>query len=110
MSYRQAKPQEIADCIMRQEVEACDMAETEEYKNKPVKLRKLIRDIKICAVSNAHWVAAQRWGGPVNADLLAALRSAEAWVNQQGDMPGCRPAADSMLRVIRDALVDIETR
>ena len=82
MSYRQAKPQEIADCIMRQEVEACDMAETEEYKNKPVKLRKLIRDIKICAVSNAHWVAGQRWGGPVNAELLTVLKTVLEWAER----------------------------
>jgi len=62
MSYRQAKPQEIADCIKLQVVDACDLAETEAYKNKPAKLRSLIRDIKTCAISNAQWVAAQHWG------------------------------------------------
>jgi len=39
---------------------------------------------------------------PTDAD--AALRKAEAWVDQQGEIPGCRAAADCMLGVIREAL------
>lgn len=37
-------------------------------------------------------------------DLLATLRSAEAWVDLQGNVPGCRAAADAMLAAIRKAL------
>ena len=53
------------------------------------------------AMANARLIAAAP-------DMLAALRTAEAWVDQQGDMPGCRPAADSMLRVIREAILKTE--
>ena len=40
----------------------------------------------------------------VDGDKTTALRKAEAWVDQQGTLPGCRAAADCMLGVIRDAL------
>ena len=59
--YRTATPQEIADCIQRQIVEACDLAESPEYSGKPRKLRALIYDIKVCAKSNANWLRSQRY-------------------------------------------------
>ena len=37
-------------------------------------------------------------------DKSTALRKAEAWIDQQGEYPGCRAAADCMLAVIRGAL------
>lgn len=58
--YRTATPQEIANCIQRQVVETCDLAESEEYRNKPAKLRDLIRSIRVCAKSNADWLRSQR--------------------------------------------------
>lgn len=57
--YRKASPKEIADCIRRQVVDACDLATTDEYKSKPSKLLALIRDIKCDAKSNADWLASQ---------------------------------------------------
>ena len=43
-------------------------------------------------------------------DLLAALKTAEAWIDQQGELPGCRPAANAALAVVRDAIRDAEGR
>lgn len=59
--YRTATPKEIADCIQRQVVEACALAESPEYRSKPAKLRALILDIKLCAKSNADWLRSQRY-------------------------------------------------
>lgn len=76
--YRNATPQEIADCIRRQVVDACDLANTDEYKTKPTKLLALIRDIKTAAISNADWLASQRPVGGVindNENMLHALQS-----------------------------------
>lgn len=60
MKYRTATPQEIADCIDRQVVNACNLADSPEYARSPKKLLALIRDIKICARSNSQWLRSQR--------------------------------------------------
>lgn len=61
--YRTATPQEIAKCIRLQVVDACDVAEQDEYRTRPAKLRSLIRDIRVCAKSSADWLASQRPAG-----------------------------------------------
>lgn len=71
--YRTATPQEIADCIQRQVVEACDLAETDEYRSKPAKLRSLVRDIKIMAKSNTEWLRSQKASTPAP-EMIDALR------------------------------------
>ena len=115
MTYRQAKPREIAESIKIQVVEPCDLAETDEYRRNPSKLRKLIHDIRIGASSNAKWVASQQWNGDRSSvteaapDLLEALRTAEQWIDLQGEVPGCRAAADSALRVVRAAISKAES-
>lgn len=60
MTYRQASLKEIADCIDRQVVAACDQAETPEYRNRPKKLRSLVRDIQVMARSCSEWLRSQR--------------------------------------------------
>jgi hypothetical protein len=37
-------------------------------------------------------------------DMLQALISAEAWVLLQKDIPGCSPASEAMLKIIRAAI------
>jgi hypothetical protein len=37
-------------------------------------------------------------------DLLEALETTRKWVDLQGKHPGCRPAADTMLKVIDAAI------
>ena len=74
--YRTATPNEISDCIYRQVVEPCELAESPEYRNKPAKLRALIRDIRIGAKSNADWLRSQQRSVPciesANFDLTFA--------------------------------------
>ena len=36
--------------------------------------------------------------------MIAALKMAEAWIDQQGSLPGCRPAADAAVAVARAAI------
>lgn len=37
-------------------------------------------------------------------DMLSALEAAQKWVKLQGELPGCGPASESMLRIINSAI------
>jgi hypothetical protein len=69
--FRTATPKEIADCIQRQVVDTCELAELPEYRSKPSKLRALIRDIRLCSKSNADWLRSQQ-SEEKDANLIAA--------------------------------------
>jgi hypothetical protein len=62
VKYRTATPQQIADCLDRQVVEPCKLADSPEYRRSPAKLRALLRDIEVSARSNMEWLRSQTRG------------------------------------------------